>query len=102
MGAKRFYSTDDIAKLMLVKLYKDQGYCLPEIRDLLNRSDEQANVEKELSVWKARLEEELLEIELKLNRILALLAALGSSEGARIELSGSIFANGYRGRPSTC
>lgn len=85
---KRFYSTDDIAKLMLVKLYKDQGYCLPEIRDLLNRSDEQANVEKELSVWKARLEEELLEIELKLNRILALLAALGSSEGARIEAVG--------------
>lgn len=82
---KRFYSTDDIAKLMLVKLYKDQGYCLPEIRDLLIGPDGQTNAEKELSVWKARLEEELLEIELKLNRVLALLAALGSSEDDRIE-----------------
>lgn len=77
---KRFYSTDDIAKLMLVKLYKDQGYCLPEIRDLLNRSDEHINTKEELSIWKARLEEELLEVELKLNRVLALLAALNNND----------------------
>lgn len=77
---KRFYSTDDIAKLMLVKLYKDQGYCLPEIRDLLIGSDGHINTKEELSIWKARLEEELLEVELKLNRVLALLAALNSND----------------------
>lgn len=73
---KRFYSVDDIAQLMLVKLYKDQGYCLPEIRDMINGSNRQIDTAAELSIWQARLEEELLENEIKLSRILALLAAL--------------------------
>lgn len=73
---KRFYSAGDIAKLMLVKLHKDQGYSLPEIRDLLNHPGKQFEAQEQLSIWRARLEEEMLEVELKLNRVLALLAAL--------------------------
>lgn len=73
---KRFYSSGDIAKLMLVKLHKDQGYSLPEIRDLLNHPGKQFETQEQLSIWRARLEEEMLEVELKLNRVLALLAAL--------------------------
>lgn len=73
---KRFYSSGDIAKLMLVKLHKDQGYSLPEIRDLLNHPGKQFETQEQLSIWRARLEEEMLEVELKLNRVLVLLAAL--------------------------
>lgn len=73
---KRFYSSGDIAKLMLVKLHKDQGYSLPEIRDLLNHPGKQFETQEQLSIWRARLEEEMLEVELKLNRVLMLLAAL--------------------------
>lgn len=73
---KRFYSSGDIAKLMLVKLHKDQGYSLPEIRDLLNHPGKQFETQEQLSIWRARLEEEMLEVELKLNRVIALLAAL--------------------------
>lgn len=73
---KRFYSSGDIAKLMLVKLHKDQGYSLPEIRDLLNHPGKQFETHEQLSIWRARLEEEMLEVELKLNRVIALLAAL--------------------------
>lgn len=73
---KRFYSSGDIAKLMLVKLHKDQGYSLPEIRDLLNHPGKQFETQEQLSIWRARLEEEMLEVELKLNRMVALLAAL--------------------------
>mgnify|MGYP001385251945 CR=1 FL=1 len=72
---KRFYSSGDIAKLMLVKLHKDQGYSLPEIRDLLNHPGKQFETQEQLSIWRARLEEEMLEVELKLNRVIALLAA---------------------------
>lgn len=73
---KRFYSSGDIAKLMLVKLHKDQGYSLPEIHDLLNHPGKQFETQEQLSIWRARLEEEMLEVELKLNRVIALLAAL--------------------------
>lgn len=73
---KRFYSSGDIAKLMLVKLHKDQGYSLPEIADLLNRPGKHSDTQGQLTIWRARLEEEMLEVELKLNRVLALLAAL--------------------------
>lgn len=73
---KRFYSPGDIAKLMLVKLHKDQGYSLPEIRDLLNHPGKQFETQEQLSIWRARLEEEMLEVELKLNRVLVLLAGL--------------------------
>lgn len=73
---KRFYSSSDIAKLMVVKLHKDQGYSLPEIADLLNRPGKQSDTQRQLSIWRARLEEEMLDVELKLNRVLALLAVL--------------------------
>lgn len=82
---KRLYDIDDIAILMLVKLHKGEGYCLPEIHDLLNGPDGQVSAEKQLAIWKAKLEEELLETKLKLNRVLALLAALHESKDRRSE-----------------
>ncbi|MDO4437236.1 MAG: MerR family transcriptional regulator [Coriobacteriaceae bacterium] len=84
---KRFYSASDIARLMLVKLYKDQGYCLPEIRDLLNGPDGHASTKAELAIWKARLEEELIEVELKLNRVVALLATLRNDSSEHVDAS---------------
>ena len=77
---KRLYGIDDIAVLMLVGLYKEQGYCLPEIRNLLASVHDQNGTKSELLLWKARLEEDLLEIELKLNRTLVLIAALDDND----------------------
>lgn len=72
---KRFYSKDDIARLMLVKIYRDQGYSLPEIEEILGQAAEHDETQALLGIQEARLEEQLEETQLQLNRIRALRAA---------------------------
>ena len=71
---KRLYGIPDIAKLMLVRLYKDQGCSLPEIKQLIG--DQDCDVDNDLRFWRFRLDEQRSELVLRINRIDALLAAL--------------------------
>lgn len=75
---KRLYGIPDIAKLMLVRLYKDQGYSLPEIKQLIG--DHDYDVDNDLRLWRFRLDEQRSELALRINRIDALLAALSPDE----------------------
>lgn len=73
-GGKRLYGIPDIAKLMLVRLYKDQGCSLPEIKQLIG--DQDCDADNDLRFWRFRLDEQRSELVLRINRIDALLAAL--------------------------
>ena len=88
---RRLYSVDDLARLLLVKLYKNQGYSLPEIKEILGEKLDRAEVQKLLSIQAARMQEQLEETQLQLNRAQLLVKALGvDEETARTELRAHI------------
>ncbi len=78
---RRLYSKEDLAWLFLVKLYKDEGYSLPEISKML--SGENLNdLRSELKTQLHRLMERLEEAKLQYFRARSLLSALDEKREA--------------------
>lgn len=77
---RRLYSIDDLARLLLVKLYKNQGYSLPEIKEVLGEKTDGTETQRLLAVQAARLQEQLEETQLQLNRTQLLAKALSADE----------------------
>lgn len=78
---RRLYSKEDLAWLFLVKLYKDEGYSLPEISKML--SGENLNdLRSELKTQLHRLTERLEEAKLQYFRARSLLSALDEKREA--------------------
>ena len=77
---RRLYSVEDLARLLLVKLYKNQGYSLPEIKEVLGEEADSTETQRLLAVQAARLQEQLEETQLQLNRTQLLAKALSVDE----------------------
>lgn len=56
---RRTYDAEDMAKLFLVKRYRDQGLSLPEIKEVLERAERSGGWRKLLLTHISRLEEQL-------------------------------------------
>lgn len=83
---RRLYDTEDLARLLLVKLYKSQGYSLPEIKEILDGKSSRKETRHLLGIQAARLQEQLEEIQLQRNRAQLLANALGTdAKGVRTE-----------------
>ena len=76
---RRTYHVDDLAALYLVKLYKDQGLSLAEIREVFASQGSRASRKDLLSTQVERLREQRDELSAKLRMSEALLGAIDAA-----------------------
>lgn len=84
---RRNYSVHDLAYLMLVKLNRDKGLTLPQIKHLLTHLHSSSDVAAALSEWECRLSEELDGALTKLNKVKLLKCMLSCDPDAEDKTS---------------
>lgn len=66
VNTKRRYTTDIFPRLTLIKISREAGFTIDEMRQVLNNQEEDALVK---GVWRVLARQKLLEVEQRLQRI---------------------------------
>lgn len=82
---RRAYDREDLAKLFVVKRYKEQGLSLPEIKQVFQEAQECSGYRGLLNMQAWRLRDELERIATQLVDALALLKATGSESDTQLD-----------------